>query len=154
MKTPDINRLKEFFNSRIDVVAAYVFGSYASDKLSTESDIDIAVLLDEKVRRKDYSFVKQEIITALIENLSFNKVDVVLLNTAPPLLCHEVIKKGTVICSRNEEKRIEFTVKAAMRYLDTIHLRNIQDRIIHERIRSGDFGYFKGSHKYSIEKIR
>ena len=154
MKNPDLNKLKNYFNVRDNVIAAYIFGSYASMRTVATSDIDIAVLLDGKVNSKNFSFIKQDIITGIIELLSFDKVDVVILNPASPLLCHEVIKKGELIYSGDEKKRIEFTANATTRYLDTVHLRRIQDHILHKQIRSRDFGYFKGSKRYSIEKVR
>lgn len=154
MKTLDIGRLKDYLFSRENLIAAYLFGSRASKTPRTESDVDIAVLLSSKVKIKDYGFIKLNIITDLIELLSFDKVDIVILNIAPPLLSHEVIKKGTLLFSKDEKKHLKYAVRATARYLDTIYLRRVQDRILHEKIRSGDFGYFKGSHKYSIEKIR
>ncbi|MEN8261914.1 MAG: nucleotidyltransferase domain-containing protein [Nitrospirota bacterium] len=154
MKRLDINKLKDYFNLRDDLIAAYVFGSSAANRSGSGSDLDIAVLLAENVPEKDYGFIKEEIITAVVELLSFNEIDLVVLNTASPLLCHEVLKKGVLCFLGDEEKRIEFTVKATMRYLDTAYLRSVQDRIIHERIKRGSFGYFTGSHKYSIEKVR
>jgi predicted nucleotidyltransferase len=154
MKNPDFNKLKTYFNSRGDAVAAYIFGSYASMKTVAESDIDIAVLLDREINTEKSGFIKQEITKDIMELISFDKVDVVILNLAPPLLCHEVIKKGELIYSGDEKKRIEFTANASTRYLDTVYLRRVQDHILHKKIRSGDFGYFKGCNKYSINKIR
>ncbi|MCG2813747.1 MAG: nucleotidyltransferase domain-containing protein, partial [Thermodesulfovibrionales bacterium] len=154
MKKLDVERLKDYLYSRNDVIAAYIFGSYASKRPGPLSDIDIAVLLKSSINSKNCGFIKLNIITDLIEVLSSDKVDIVILNVASPLLSHEIIKKGILLFSKDEEKCREYTAKATMRYLDTIHLRRVQDRILHERIRRGDFGYFKGSHKYSIEKIR
>jgi predicted nucleotidyltransferase len=154
MKIEDIGRIKESLFSCEDVIASYLFGSHASEKHGPRSDVDIAVLFDATVKRKDYGFNKLNIITDLIELLSLNTVDVVILNSAPPLLSHEVIKKGRLLFSKDDKKLYEYTVRATTRYLDTIYLRRVQDRILHEKIRRGDFGYFRGSHKYSIEKIR
>jgi hypothetical protein len=154
MKKLDIDRLKDYLNSRDDVIVAYLFGSYALKRDAPVSDIDVAALLNINIAIRDYGLIKLNIITDLIRILSFNNVDVVILNIASPLLSHEVIKKGLLLFSKDEKKRIDYSVKATMRYLDTIHLRKVQDSILHKRIRRGDFGYFKGSHKYSIEKIR
>jgi predicted nucleotidyltransferase len=154
MKDLDIERLKNYLYLRDEINTAYLFGSCALKRFSPVSDVDVAVLLSTHVDSKNYGFLKLNLITDLIELLSFNNVDVVILNIAPPLLLHEVIKKGILLFSKNEKERLEFTVKSTMRYLDTIHLRKVQDIILHERIRSGDFGYFKGSDKYSIEKVR
>ncbi|PKL51705.1 MAG: hypothetical protein CVV37_05030 [Nitrospira bacterium HGW-Nitrospira-1] len=154
MKKPDINRLKDSLISRKEVVAAYVFGSYAAERLTSLSDMDIGILVDNNIAGRDYGRLKLDIMNGLIETFSFDRFDVVILNAAPPLLTHEIIKKGKLLFSRDERQRIGFTARETRHYLDTIHLRNVQDRVLHEKIRRRDFGYFKGSHKYSIEKIR
>jgi len=154
MKNLDVAKLRDYFSSRKEITAAYLFGSYASKRPGPKSDIDIAMLLDGAINKTAYGALKLNIITDLIKILSSDAVDVVILNAATPLLCHEVIKKGTLLLSKDEKERLEYTVKATTRYLDTIHLRKVQDRILHEKIRGGDFGYFKGSRKYSIETLR
>ncbi|HAM50810.1 MAG TPA: hypothetical protein DCP92_09015 [Nitrospiraceae bacterium] len=154
MKNPNTAKASDCLFQRNDVIAAYLFGSRVSGKAGTTSDVDIAVLLDDGVPSGDYGFIRLEITTRLIELLSFDGVDVTILNVAPPLLSHEVLKRGMVLFSKDERKRIEYTAKATMRYLDTHYLRRVQDRILHDKIKRGDFGYFKGSHKYSIEAVR
>lgn len=150
----DTSSIKGYLFSRAEIIASYVFGSTLSGSATSESDIDIAVLLDNNIDRNDYGLIRQDITASLIERVSFDKVDVAILNAASPLLCHEVIKNGELLFSKDERTRVAFTAKATKRYIDTIYLRRVQDRVLHKRIRSGDFGYFKGSHKYSIEKIR
>ncbi len=154
MKKVDVAKLKEYLFSQREITAAYLFGSYVSERSGPLSDIDIAVLLDSAINDKDYGLIKLHITTDLIRVLSFNEIDLVILNAAPPLLSHEIIKRGKLLFSSDEKRRLEYTVKATMRYLDTIHLRKVQDRVLHEKIRRGEFGYFKGSHKCSIEALR
>ncbi len=154
MKEEIIKRIKNYLYSRNEVAVGYIFGSYSAGRVRSKSDIDIAVLFSDTVDSRGYGHIKLSIINDLIELLSFDRIDVVVLNIAPPLLAHEVIKKGTLLFSKDDAKRINYTATATIRYLDTIYLREAQDRILHEKIRSGNFGYFKGSHKYSIEKVR
>lgn len=154
MKEEIIKRIKNYLYSRNEVVVGYIFGSYSVGGVSQMSDIDIAVLLNDTVDSRDYGNIKLGIINDLMELLSFDKIDIVVLNIAAPLLAHEVIKKGMLLFSKDDANRINYTATATKRYLDTIYLRKVQDRILHEKIRSGSFGYFKGSHKYSIEKVR
>lgn len=148
------NILSQTLSESRDVLFAYLFGSCVTGVVTESSDIDIAVLLRDNIDSKNYGDIKLSIINDMIELLSFDRIDVVILNTAPPLLSHEVIKKGMLLFSKNEENRIQYVACATMHYLDTIYLRKVQDRILHEKIRSGNFGYFTGSHKYSIEKVR
>lgn len=154
MKQTIIEKIKSYLYSRDEVVTAYIFGSYTIEKVSSMSDIDIAVLLRDSVDSKEYGHIKLTITNDLIEQISFDRIDIVLLDIASPLLSHEVLKKGMLLFSKDETMRIQYTANAIIRYLDTIYLRSVQDRILHEKIRSGNFGYFKGSHKYSIEKVR
>lgn len=149
-----INRIKNYLYKRDEVITCYIFGSYPTEKINQRSDIDIAVLFRDNIDRKEYSNIKLSIINELIGLLSFDRIDVIILNIASPLLSHNVIKKGLLLFSKDEVKHREYISKATMHYLDTIYLRKVQDRILHEKIRSGNFGYFKGSHKYSIETVR
>ena len=154
MERISIDKIKDYLNLRENVVVAYIFGSFSTDRVGPESDIDIALLLRDSVDSKEYGHIKLTITNDLIDILSFERVDVAILNIASPLFSYEVIKKGVLLFSRDETKRIEYTANAIMRYLDTIYLRSVQDRILHEKIRSRNFGYFNGSYKYSIEKVR
>ena len=154
MKEEIINRIKNYLYSRDEASVGYIFGSYSTERVRPKSDIDIAVLLSDTVDSKDYGHIKLSIINDLIELLSLDRIDVVVLNVAFPLLSHEIIKKGRLLFSKDEARRINYTANATIYYLDTIYLRKVQDRILHEKIRSGNFGYFTGSHKYSIEKVR
>lgn len=154
MKEEIIRKVKNYLYSRDEVAAGYIYGSYAAGRVRSKSDRDIATLLIDTIDRRDYGQIKLSIINDLMKLLSFDRIDVVILNSAPPLLAHEVIKKGVLLFSKDDANRFQFIAAATKRYLDTIDLRAVQDRILHGKIRSGTFGYFKGSHKYSIEKVR
>lgn len=154
MKEEIIRKIKGYLALREEIVAGYIFGSYCTGRAGSKSDIDIAVLLADNIDQKDYPQIKLSIVNDLVKVLSFDEIDVVILNAAPPLLAHEVIKKGNLLFAKDDARRFRFIVAATKQYLDTLYLRKVQDRILHEKIRSGTFGYFKGSHKYSIEKVR
>ena len=99
MKKPDPGRLADFLNSRREIIAAYVFGSSATGRLTALSDIDIGLLVDNTIDSRDYGNIKLDIMNGLIETFSFDRFDVVVLNAAPPLLTHEIIKKGKLLFS-------------------------------------------------------
>ncbi len=154
MKEDFISKIKDYLSSRDELTAGYVFGSHAAGKEAPKSDIDIALLLNDTIDKREYGYIKLSVVNGLTHQLSFNSIDVIILNAASPLLAHEVMKKGVLLFSKDDAGRIQFAVSATRRYLDTIHLRVVQDRILHEKIRRGIFGHFEGSHKYSIEKVR
>lgn len=132
--------LNNFFKDREEVLLAYLFGSVAEDKQNKFSDLDIAVLVEadnlEKLDEQPFGY-QASIGTELMGLLHTNDVDVVILNRATPLLAHEVVKYGEVIFSRNEDTRIEFEIRIRHRYLDTKHLREIQDFYFKERVKKG-----------------
>ena len=44
------NQIKNYFENEKDIVAVYLFGSYASGKVRSWSDIDLAILFDSRNR--------------------------------------------------------------------------------------------------------
>lgn len=112
-----LSGLREFFAAR-DVVLAYVFGSVAQDRERADSDLDIAVLFSPRVPRDRYFDLTIELNTEIAGATHTNVVDVVVLNTATPLLAYEVLTKGRRILG-SQEARVEWEVDALKRYFDT-----------------------------------
>lgn len=123
-----IEAIRRVVESRADVRLAYVFGSAARDQARASSDVDIAVLLEPLPAPADLDRLATD-----LETVAGRRVDLVVLNTAPPLLAHEVIKTGQRLTCRSEAERVRFETHAAARYLDTAHLRRVQHRYLRER---------------------
>ena len=88
MERISIDKIKDYLNLRENVVVAYIFGSFSTDRVGPESDIDIALLLRDSVDSKEYGHIKLTITNDLIDILSFERVDVAILNIASPLLSY------------------------------------------------------------------
>ena len=101
-----------------NVVFAYLFGSQARGKVGPLSDIDIAVCFDETVTCDDRFDLRLEVLGELTDLLKTDNVDVVVLNDAPPLLAHRILKEGVLLFSKDDKVRVEFETKAVLRYLD------------------------------------
>ncbi|MFQ5674560.1 MAG: hypothetical protein ACE5G1_01575, partial [bacterium] len=56
------------------------------------------------------------------------------------LLAHEVVKYGELVFCRDDDARIEFEIRTRHRYLDTKHLREIQDAYLSQRVKDGLVG--------------
>jgi hypothetical protein len=69
-----------------------------------------------------------------LEVAAGRRVDLVVLNQAPPLLTHEAIREGRLIVCRDEDERVRFQTRATARYLDTHYLRQVQHRYLRERV--------------------
>jgi len=113
-------KLSDFFSNREEVLFAYIFGSFATKSNNKLSDIDVAIFTDiKKVDNKEYRYGYQaEVMTDLMNMLNTDKIDLVLLNSAPPLLKHRILYYGELIYSVSEKERINFQVDTVNRYVD------------------------------------
>ncbi|MEM1944772.1 MAG: nucleotidyltransferase domain-containing protein [Nitrososphaerota archaeon] len=107
--------LIRLFEAETDVLAAYLFGSHSRGSPTFESDLDIAVLLRETPQKLLDHFL--HLLNKLSEVLG-DKVDLVILNTAPPLLKYQIIRWGRPIYSRDERARTLFEARTTSEYLD------------------------------------
>lgn len=105
---------------RGEVLEAYLFGSRASGRAQAHSDTDIAVFVEERaLRRQDYGYAAQ--LTAhLMSALGSNEIDVVILNRAPPLLYHRVLRDGRRILARDPRATTTREGYALSRYCDFV----------------------------------
>lgn len=105
---------------REEVLEAYLFGSHATGKAQAHSDVDIAVYVDEtRIVASSYGYAA-DLGTVLIAALGRNDVDVVVLNHAPPLLYHRVLRDGMRILSRDLRATTTREGYAFSRYCDWV----------------------------------
>ena len=100
------------------VVAAYLFGSLARGTGSTDSDVDIGILLrSSPVEALDSPrfFLEGE-----LERAARRRVQLVILNDAPPDLVHRVLRDGRLLLDRDRSTRIQFEVDSRNRYFDLL----------------------------------
>lgn len=111
--------LKSLGHAHRPISALYLFGSQATETRGPLSDVDVAVLLDEKrvPPRKFFRF-RLDLIAAATGACHRPDVDVVILNEATPVLKYEVVRNGRLIYERNRDSRIEFETGAVQHYLD------------------------------------
>ena len=89
-----IKGLEALFNKEDRVLVAYLFGSYARGIQTTKSDIDIAVLLSETPKKMLEYYL--HLVNETSQVLG-GEVDLVILNTAPPLLRQQTIRHGKLV---------------------------------------------------------
>jgi predicted nucleotidyltransferase len=131
--------LLEYLASQPDVVAAYIFGSVAQGRARPQSDVDIAVLLsadlDEETR-----FDRRLRLGWEVERLIGRQTDLVVLNDAPPLLQHQVLKHGRLIFERDRAARVEFEVRAGQIYADLKPMYDFFTEVLFKEIREVGLG--------------
>lgn len=128
----ELSRLGEYFGSQSDVVAAFLFGSAARGDHRAGSDVDIAVLLDRSAPIEPLRAAT--LLTGAMEVLKRSDVDVVVLNSATPLLGHRVARDGHVLFARSNTDVAEFVIRAISEFVDTKPLRDLQRQQLKRRI--------------------
>ena len=124
---------------RREIQAAYIFGSIASGRVRRDSDIDIAVLVSDRMRPERRFQYRLKLIADLGSALHREDVDLVILNDAPPLVAHRVLSKGKLIFERSASARVRFQVQTANRYADLVptfetYVRHLKKSISEGRI--------------------
>jgi hypothetical protein len=122
------------------VLFSYVFGSAARGEARPDSDVDIAVYLDTETVQADAGSFRTSLLTELLMCLHRNDVDLVILNQAPVVLQHRVLRDGVLILSRDEPGRVAFTVDTLRRYVDTAPLRRLAMEYTRRSIEQGTYG--------------
>jgi len=92
------------------VAAAFLFGSRATGRARADSDIDVAVLLDPAPRPDEAYAVRSTLLAALAGHLATERVDLVVLNDAPPALAFRVLREGRLSFRRDPVVLHRFTV--------------------------------------------
>ena len=114
-----LNTQQKNFLKKSGVVLAYVYGSYARGKTNKLSDIDIAVLLDDKIKSQKYSAINIKLNNFFIDFFKRDDVFVVILNNATPVLKYEVIQDGKLFYALNKTVETDFIIQATHEYEDT-----------------------------------
>ncbi len=128
-----LNQIRDYFKSNEDIAAVYLFGSTAKDMKEKTGDIDIAILLMPGVNPYKPVDIQLRIMSDL-EILLKNRVDVVLLGFADPILEHQVRKHGKVLIDKTPTVRIAYEVDARKKYFDFIYRHNNYMKALKNRI--------------------
>lgn len=109
--------LSSFFPKYQYILSAYLFGSTALQISNSDSDIDIAIRIDQSLASDFYLELRIQLTDDLEKHLGC-KVDIVVLNTASLKMIHQVIINGRLLFSRNLEKEKDYIVQKRKEYFD------------------------------------
>lgn len=138
----DIPSLIEKLRIDGDIVAVYLFGSFAEGKQTSVSDIDLAVLLDRDFPPGLYFEKKLALLTIITSLLKTDEVDLVILNQAPPVLSYRIFSKGRLLFEKEDGKsqRVSFQARTYDRYFDFKPIEKILHEGLVRRIKEDRFG--------------
>jgi predicted nucleotidyltransferase len=135
-----LDTLREQLARRPEVLEAYYFGSHARGEAAAHSDLDIAVYVDrERLPPSPFGYAA-ELTADLMAGLGLNRLDVVVLNDAPPLLYHRVLRDGERLLSRDLAATTTREGRALSRYCDYQQQLQRIDRELARRLADGSFG--------------
>ena len=127
---------KDFLEKTYGVQEIGVFGSFARGDNDTNSDIDIAILLNSSVKNTfDIQIQHQN----NIEKLLKKKVEVQAINSSRVDFSYRVISEGIIIHGYNNPFRVDFEVKTMQNYFDLMPFFKEYYEVLREQCLKGDF---------------
>ncbi|MBS3970846.1 MAG: nucleotidyltransferase domain-containing protein [Clostridia bacterium] len=115
----DKKKLKSYFKNRSDVVLAILFGSHGTEFQRNDSDIDFAILFDNKISMME----EMKILDELSGILSFENIDLLNLNKASVIMKFEALS-GQIIYERDFDETSDFMEKVFKTYGDITYMIN------------------------------
>jgi hypothetical protein len=109
--------LSPIFRRRKNIAAVYIFGSTATARERRGSDIDLAIIAKKEISRGEKLRLEAELSSRLRRD-----VDLVVFGQAAPLLQHQILKYGRLVCENDSAERVRQEVRARAEYLDTRRL--------------------------------
>lgn len=110
--------IREQCRKNKSIVAAYLFGSFASEKVRPLSDIDVGIFVEPGFEN-DFPFLA---FASSLEKVCNTRVDLILLNRAGELLKYQVRRYGSLIFERDSRMRKRFEVMGRKLYEDFFYL--------------------------------
>lgn len=113
----------------MNIKLVILFGSQASHKAGAGSDTDVAVLADRAMALEDKAELRERLAVKL--GASEDKIDLIDLWSAPPLLQHQIAQNGRLVEGETADF-IRFKVLAWKRYQDTAKFRRIREQVLNK----------------------
>lgn len=138
LRSSDIKKIQKYFAGQKDVLAVYLYGSFAKGTPHKRSDLDIAVLFKNKVdlyKRLGQLYSEFPKLSLPVEP-EVRELD---LNQSPVYL-HNIIS-GKLIYNSNQIKRIRFEVEVANILRDTEYFRKLKYYYINKSLKEGTYGH-------------
>lgn len=117
-----------------DVKLAYLFGSHIRGEISQFSDVDIAVLFGNKQENRALDRLRVD----LMKLLKIERIDLIPLNRAPPLLKYKVVREGKVLYG--EKLASSFEARVLEEYFDFKPYEEHFFKKMEERLQRGEYG--------------
>jgi predicted nucleotidyltransferase len=132
MQSDIFNKIAQYFENRPEVVAVYLFGSYASGREKKQSDIDLGVLLEQRMLPS-----KRDLETAYtigLAKLLRKDFHIVIMNDAGEGILAQIFKRGRCVFQQNPESLSRFKTVSYSLIADFGYHRSLMERAFVSRI--------------------
>ncbi|CAN2041990.1 Nucleotidyltransferase domain-containing protein [Candidatus Magnetomoraceae bacterium gMMP-15] len=119
----NLKKLIKFADKHNNIAAFYIFGSVATGRDTSKSDLDLAMMI-----YNDIDGMQRIELETLFSNLLGCDVDLVIFSQSSPLLQHQILKYGKLIYEGDVSERVRQEVFARTSYFDTKFLFKKIDR--------------------------
>jgi predicted nucleotidyltransferase len=126
--TPLLEPLKQALRLMPEVRLAVLFGSVAARTDRSHSDLDVGVLLEP-------TNAPTPSLTVALERATGRRVDLVLLDAAPPLLRFEIARSGVLLVERQPHAWAEFRAHAMIDWWDWVPTADMMHRAMAARLK-------------------
>jgi hypothetical protein len=114
--------LNQVFSSH-PVALAYLYGSVAAGRATPLSDVDIAlVLIEGQYDPSKRLELELKIEDEIARTCRIGEIDVRAINYAPLMVRGEIVTKGMLLYSRDEDFRVDFETSTRSEYFDFLPL--------------------------------
>ncbi len=132
-------KIDAFFISEAGIVAVFLFGSVLRGRNRAGSDLDLALLLDERTGRVDRKILLDRLIPAL-GRLLRQDIHLLFLNDASYVTRMEAMLRGKLIHCKDKIALAEFRMVSLVFFADFAPCLRRQERNLRRRL-AGEDGY-------------
>lgn len=117
-----IEKLKNYFEKRDDIVMAFLFGSWAKSQEGIESDVDIAIYFKPKGKifeweETGFQYDSEKHIWLDVERIVEKEVDLLVLNRATPTIADSALR-GIPIIIKDRNLYMDFLLRVTSEAID------------------------------------
>ena len=127
--------ISAFFENKKDIVAVYLFGSYAGGKERTSSDVDLAILFGNR-NRETVNQRLDEYLVALSRNLR-KDAHLIAMDFAGEELLKQIFKKGKCLVVSDPKKLAYFKMIAFTKIVNFEYYRSQMQKGIVRKVTEG-----------------
>ena len=116
-KTQILKKIQPIFQNNAEVAAVYLFGSQATQKTHSQSDIDLAIFFERRLPKLE-SYKRLEKYFLQLVRILGTEPDLVDIEQVNLILLCEILTNGDILLENNRDKNRAFVARKAVECID------------------------------------